>query len=72
MSCQNDSCVSKNKDTELLQIAQEFTVINNSLTFHFDSVFQDSLVGCVMTTDNCTQYQYWIMVGGIATVHVFC
>ena len=61
VSCENDSCTSKNEHTELLNIEQDFTIGNTTLEFYYSLIYQESLVGCIATADNCTENQYWII-----------
>lgn len=61
LSCNNGSCVSRNNDTELLNLEQNFVMFNNTLQFEFDRLYQDALVGCIATADNCTANRYWTM-----------
>ena len=60
--CQKGGCVSKNEVTKLLKLENDFTVVDNTLKFNQSFVYQDALVGCVMTTpDNCITNHYWII-----------
>ena len=34
---------------------------NNTLTFLNDFLYEDSLVGCIATADNCTENHFWIV-----------
>ena len=61
LSCHNESCISKNEDTKLLNLEQNFVMINNTLQFYYDRFYQDALVGCIATADNCTANRYWKM-----------
>lgn len=61
VSCQNDSCISNNEYTKLLNIEQDFTLRNGTLEFYYDLIYQDSLVGCIATADNCTENQFWVI-----------
>lgn len=63
--CHNNSCTGINEDTKLLKLEHDFTMINNTLTFHHKKLYQDALVGCVvMNTDNCTDKEYRIIQHG--------
>ena len=63
LSCRDGNCVSKNKEAELLKLEQEFTVINTTLGFQYYPIYQDALVGCVRTTNSCTENHYWLING---------
>ena len=65
VSCHNGSCSGINEDTELLKLENDFIMANATLTFHFDLFYQKSLVGCVLSTDNCTENHFWIVDGGV-------
>ena len=59
--CQNDICTGINNYTKLLNIEQDFTMQNNTLRFLNDFLYEDSLVGCIATADNCTENRFWIV-----------
>ena len=61
VSCHNDSCTSINENTKLLNIEQDFTMENTTLEFYHDFIYQDSLVGCIVTADNCTDNHFWVI-----------
>ena len=65
ISCQNDSCTSKNEETKLLNLEQDFTMDNYTLQFQPHLLYQDSLIGCIATADNCTAYRYWYISFGM-------
>ena len=71
ISCQNDTCSSKNKDTELLKLDQELTMVNTTLGFQYYPIYQKALVGCIVTTDSCTENHYW-MINGAGMVAINC
>ena len=55
--------MSKNKETELLKLEQEFTTTNPTLGFHYYPLYQDALVGCVRTTNSYNENHYWLING---------
>ena len=61
VSCHNDSCTSINEYTKLLNIEQDFTMENTTLEFYHDFIYQDLLVGCIVTADNCRENQFWVI-----------
>ena len=65
ISCQNDSCTSKNEETKLLNLEQDFTMDNNTLHILPHRLYQSSLIGCIATADNCTAYGYWYISYGM-------
>jgi len=65
LSCRNNNCTSRNEQTRLLQLEQQFTIdSNNSLNFHFFNIYHSSLMGCVVTTGDCLETSYWTVQGG--------
>ena len=65
LSCHNNSCAGKNEDTKLLKLENRFTMVNNRLEFQWNHIYQDVLVGCIVTTGNCTYNKYWVVRGGM-------
>ena len=74
ISCQNGNCTNKNEDTGLLKLEQELTMANTTLGFRYYPIYQDALVGCVVTADSCTENRYWIINGaGMITINcLYC
>lgn len=64
LSCRNNSCTGKNEDTKLLKLENHFIMVNNRLEFHWNYIYQDALVGCIVTTKDCTYNKFWIVQGG--------
>ena len=62
MTCHNGSCVGINEETKLLRLEDDIIMADNTLEFYFRYLYQDALVGCILTTDdNCTENYYWIV-----------
>ena len=61
VQCQNNICTGINNYTKLLNIEQDFTMQNNTLRFFNDFLYEDSLVGCIATANNCTENHFWIV-----------
>ena len=71
VQCQNDSCTGISNYTKLLNIEQDFIMENSSLGYLNDHLFDDALVGCIATADNCTENHFWIVNDlGIYTFYV--
>ena len=71
VQCQNDSCTGINNYTKLLNIEQEFIMKDSSLGYLSDFLYEDALVGCIATADNCTENHFWRVKNlGIYTFYV--